>query len=67
MTKIRRFEDLVCWQKARVLANTIHCLTLHPNFSKDFKLCDRFWMRRVPSCTISPKDKTITSWIPTKT
>ncbi|GAB4460601.1 MAG: hypothetical protein Kow0070_16990 [Anaerolineales bacterium] len=41
MTKIRRFEDLVCWQKARVLANTIHSLTLHPNFSKDFKLRDQ--------------------------
>ncbi|MFZ5884445.1 MAG: four helix bundle protein [Chloroflexota bacterium] len=41
MTKIRRFEDLVCWQKARALANTIHSLTLHPNFSKDFKLRDQ--------------------------
>jgi len=39
--KIRRFEDLICWQKARVLANTIHGLTLHPNFSKDFKLRDQ--------------------------
>lgn len=41
MVKIRRFEDLICWQKARVLANTIHSLTLHPNFSKDFKLRDQ--------------------------
>ncbi|MDD2922239.1 MAG: four helix bundle protein [Anaerolineales bacterium] len=41
MTKIRRFEDLICWQKARVLANTIYGLTCHPQFSKDFKLRDQ--------------------------
>jgi four helix bundle protein len=41
MAKVRRFEDLTCWQKARVLANTIHGLTLLPNFSKDFKLRDQ--------------------------
>ena len=39
--KVRRFEDLICWQKARVLANTIHGLTCHPDFSKDFKLRDQ--------------------------
>jgi four helix bundle protein len=38
MTKVRRFEDLICWQKARSLANTIHGLTRHPDFSKDFRL-----------------------------
>ena len=41
MTKVRRFEDLICWQKARILANTIHGLTCHPLFSKDFKLRDQ--------------------------
>ncbi len=41
MTKVRRFEDLVCWQKARLLANTIHELTTHPNFSKDYRLRDQ--------------------------
>ena len=41
MAKARRFEDLICWQKARVLANTINELTLHPNFSRDFKLRDQ--------------------------
>jgi four helix bundle protein len=39
MTKVRRFEDLICWQKARYLANTIHSLTRHVEFSKDFRLC----------------------------
>lgn len=41
MTKVRRFEDLICWQKARILANMIHGLTRHPEFSKDFKLRDQ--------------------------
>ena len=41
MTKVRRFEDLICWQKARSLANTIHSLTRHPEFSKDFRLRDQ--------------------------
>ncbi|NWG32848.1 MAG: four helix bundle protein [Chloroflexi bacterium] len=38
MTKIRRFEDLICWQKARVLVNTIHRLTHRDEFSRDFRL-----------------------------
>src|SRR5512136_2183544 len=41
MTKVRRFEELICWQKARSLANTIHCLTRNPEFSKDFRLRDQ--------------------------
>ncbi len=41
MTKVRRFEDLICWQKARILANSIHSLTCHPEFSRDFKLRDQ--------------------------
>ncbi len=38
MTKVRRFEDLICWQKARVLANHIFGLTCHAEFSKDYRL-----------------------------
>ena len=41
MTKVRRFEDLICWQKARSLANIVHSLTHHPEFSKDFRLRDQ--------------------------
>jgi four helix bundle protein len=41
MTKVRRFEDLICWQKARKLANVIHVLTRHSEFSKDFRLRDQ--------------------------
>ncbi|MEW5939949.1 MAG: four helix bundle protein [Chloroflexota bacterium] len=41
MSNVRRFENLICWQKARILADTIYNLTLHPNFSKDFRLRDQ--------------------------
>ncbi len=41
MTKVRRFEELICWQKARNQANTINGLTRHPEFSKDFRLRDQ--------------------------
>lgn len=41
MAKIRRFEDLFCWQKARKLANMIYDLTRHHDFSRDFKLRDQ--------------------------
>lgn len=38
VTKIRRFEDLHCWQKARELANAVHTLAIRPDFSRDFRL-----------------------------
>jgi four helix bundle protein len=41
MTKVRRFEDLICWQKARMLENTIHNLTRRTEFSRDFRLRDQ--------------------------
>lgn len=41
MAKVRRFEDLICWQKARALANMIHNLTRHAEFSRDFRLRDQ--------------------------
>ena len=37
--KIRRFEDLDSWKKARELANLIYNLTDQPKFKKDFRLC----------------------------
>ncbi len=39
MTQVRRFEDLICWQKARELANAIHLMTRHAEFAKDYRLC----------------------------
>ena len=41
MAKIRRFEELICWQKARQLANLVYDLTNHTNFAKDYKLRDQ--------------------------
>jgi four helix bundle protein len=41
MPKVRRFEDLICWQKARILANSIHRLTHQSEFPKDFRLRDQ--------------------------
>ncbi len=36
--KIRRFEDLQAWQKARLLANAVYDLTEHPKFARDARL-----------------------------
>ena len=38
MAKIRRFEDIQSWQKARELANAIYDLTKTGGFAKDFEL-----------------------------
>ena len=44
MAKVTRFEDLVAWQKARVLAQSISALLQGDSFSRDFALKDQ--MRR---------------------
>lgn len=36
--KIERFEDLICWQKARALTNAAYDLTRLPGFGKDSEL-----------------------------
>ena len=36
--KIKRFEDLECWQEARRLTKTIYTYINRPNFAKDFRL-----------------------------
>lgn len=41
MVKIKRFEDLQSWQKARQLANIVYDLTDHDKFAKDFQLRDQ--------------------------
>ncbi len=38
MAKINRFEDLIAWQKARILCKIIHGFTLKKPFLQDFKL-----------------------------
>jgi four helix bundle protein len=41
MATIKRFEDIVSWQKARVLANEIHLISISTQLSKDFRLRDQ--------------------------
>jgi four helix bundle protein len=39
--KIERFEDLIAWQKARLLTKQIYLCTAEGNFAKDFGLRDQ--------------------------
>lgn len=41
MATFYRFEDIIAWQKARVLCQIIKPLTEREGFSKDFKLKDQ--------------------------
>jgi len=41
MSRIERFEDLIAWQKARVLSREIYKVTRASKFSKDFPLVDQ--------------------------
>ena len=38
---IRRFEDLIAWQKARELTKSVYLLTANERFSRDFGLRDQ--------------------------
>ena len=38
MAAIKRFEDIIAWQKARVLCKVINSYTLKKTFEKDYKL-----------------------------
>jgi four helix bundle protein len=38
MSRIEKFEDLIAWQKARILAKEIYAVTEKGEFSKDFGL-----------------------------
>jgi len=46
--KVERFEDLICWQKARALTNLVYELTRLPMFAKDFEL-----VRQIRAAAIS--------------
>lgn len=39
--QIRRFEELIAWQKARELTKSIYLLTVTERFSRDFGLKDQ--------------------------
>ena len=41
MATIQRFEDLIVWQKARILCNEVFNLIIKDKFAKDFALRDQ--------------------------
>ena len=41
MSNIKRFEDLIAWQKARILTQEVYLITREMAFSKDFGLCNQ--------------------------
>ncbi len=41
MAKINRFEDLICWQKARVIMKELYAVTKKGEFAKDYSLKDQ--------------------------
>jgi len=41
MDKVERFEDLIAWQKARVLTKAIYQLSQEGKFAKDFGLASQ--------------------------
>jgi four helix bundle protein len=41
MSIAKRFEDLLVWQKSRVISQRVWELTRTGTFSKDYKLCDQ--------------------------
>ncbi len=51
MEKITRFEDLICWQKARLLVSDIYHITKTGQLSKDFGLRDQLRRARVSVMT----------------
>jgi four helix bundle protein len=41
MARINKFEDLICWQKARVIINEIYRLTNEGKIERDFSMKDQ--------------------------
>jgi four helix bundle protein len=39
--KVQRFEDLIAWQKARVLTKAIYVITKQGKFARDFGLSNQ--------------------------
>ncbi len=41
MAKINRFEELICWQKARIIMKDLYSVTKKGDFAKDYSLKDQ--------------------------
>ncbi len=51
MAKITRFEDLICWQLARKLANVVYKMTNQNQFSQDYELKKQIRRAAISSMT----------------
>ncbi len=51
MSRIERFEDLIAWQKARVLACDVYRMTFGDAFARDFALTDQIRRSAVSVCS----------------
>jgi four helix bundle protein len=51
MSGVRRFQDLVAWQKARLLTRAIYIQTQEPKFARDWELTNQ--MRRAAVSVMS--------------
>jgi four helix bundle protein len=58
--KVQRFEDLICWQKARALTNSAYGLTRLPGFNKDFELVGQ--IRRAATSAMSNTAEGFDRW-----
>ena len=51
MTKVKKFEDVMAWQKVRELVKMVYKMTREGDFARDFSLKDQF--RRAAVSVIS--------------
>jgi len=51
MAKVKRFEDLICWQKARELVNLVYSISRDNELSRDYGLRDQLRKAAVSSMT----------------
>lgn len=51
MAKVTKFEDLICWQKARTLVRNVYSISKSGELSKDFGLKDQLQRAAVSSMT----------------
>jgi 23S rRNA-intervening sequence protein len=54
--RIERFEELIAWQKARILTREIYETTRRGAFARDFGLSGQIQRAAVRSCPILRKD-----------
>lgn len=56
MSKVERFEDLIAWQKARILTRDIYQVTQQGAFARDFGLSGQIQGRQYLSCLTLQRD-----------